>query len=284
MIGVDWGTTSFRAFRVTGDGTIRDRRASPRGILNVPDGRFGDTLRDEIGPWLAAGEQHVLLSGMIGSRQGWKEAPYLPCPAGAADLAARVKLVPGLSGVDSSGVAEVMRGEEGQVMGVPALLGNGGLACLPGTHSKWVRVESGRIIGFTTHMTGEVFAALRGHTILGRMMRDGPAGGAPFDAGLARSAEPGGVLHHLFGVRALSLAGRLPEAEAPAYLSGILIGHEVRAALSLDPQAVVQVIGAPELTALYARAITACGGFAERHDGEAAAFGLALIANHANWG
>ena len=128
-----------------------------------------------------------------------------------------------------------MRGEETQVMGVQALLRNGGMACLPGTHSKWVRVEGGRIVGFTTHMTGEAFAALRGHTILGRMMRDGPADGAPFEAGLARSAEPGGLLHHLFGVRALGLANRLEEADAPAYLSGILIGHEVRAALAELP-------------------------------------------------
>ena len=80
MIGVDWGTTSFRAFRIATDGTIRDRRTALRGLLNVPDNRFADTLREEIGPWLAAGEDHVLLSGMIGSRQGWKEAPYLPCP------------------------------------------------------------------------------------------------------------------------------------------------------------------------------------------------------------
>nr|WP_294528402.1 2-dehydro-3-deoxygalactonokinase [uncultured Rhodopila sp.] len=294
MIGVDWGTTSFRAFRVGRDGSIRDRRGSARGIMNVPDGRFGDTLRDEIGPWLALGEDRVLLSGMIGSRQGWKEAPYLPCPAGPAELAAalvdigfdwaKVKLVPGLCGTDESGVAEVMRGEEAQVMGVPALLRDGGIACLPGTHSKWVRVEGGRITGFTTHMTGEIFAALRGHTILGRMMRDGPAGGAPFEAGIARSADAGGLLHHLFGVRALTLADRLQETESPAYLSGILIGHEVRAAMARSPGAIVQVIGAPDLTALYARAIAGCGGYAERHDGEAAARGLALIADHADWG
>jgi 2-dehydro-3-deoxygalactonokinase len=137
-------------------------------------------------------------------------------------------------------------------------------------------------------MTGEVFAALRGHTILARMMRDGPADGAPFDAGVARSADPGGLLHHVFGVRAQALAGRLNESEAPAYLSGILVGHEVRAVLAQvpgvrDKQAVVQVIGAPELTTLYAKAITACGGYAERHDGEAAARGLALIAEHARW-
>ena len=298
MIGVDWGTTSFRAFRVGADGTIRDRRIVPRGILNVQDGRFGDTLRDEIGPWLAAGEVHVLLCGAIGSRQGWKEAPYLPCPAGPGELGgalvdigfdwARVKLVPGLSGVDDSGLAEVMRGEEAQVMGVPALLRDGGLASLPGTQSRWVRVEAGRIVGFTTHMTGEAFTALRGHTILGRMMRDGPPGGAPFEAGLLRSAEPGGLLHHLFGVRTLRLADRLKETEAPAYLFGILIGHEVRSALAgtsgmMKADTVVQVIGAPELTALYAQAIAACGGYAERHDGEAAARGLALIAGYAEW-
>jgi 2-dehydro-3-deoxygalactonokinase len=194
-----------------------------------------------------------------------------------------VKLVPGLSGLDEAGVAEVMRGEETQVLGVATLLRDGGIACLPGTHSKWVRVAGGRIVSFTTHMTGEVFAALRGYTILARMMRDGPSDGASFDAGVARSADPGGLLHHVFGVRALALADRLAESEAAAYLSGILVGHEVRAALAGAGGAVVQLIGTPELTGLYGRAIQACGGYAERHDGEAAAYGLALIAEHAQW-
>lgn len=293
MIGIDWGTTSFRAYRITRDGTIRDQRTSRRGILNVPDGKFGETLREEVGPWLAAGEEHVLLSGMIGSRQGWKEAPYLPCPAGAPEIAgalldvgfdwAKVKLVPGLSGTDPSGTAEVMRGEETQVLGALPNLGGSAVCCLPGTHSKWVQVADGRVTGFSTHMTGEVYGALRGYTILGRMMRDGPADGAPFDAGVRRSADSGGLLHHLFGVRALALAGQLEDAEAPAYLSGILVGHEVRAALAGSTGLVVHVIGAPDLTALYARAISACGGFAERHDGEAAARGLALIGAHAAW-
>ncbi len=106
-------------------------------------------------------------------------------------------------------------------------------------------------------MTGETFAALRGHTILGRMMREGPSDGAPFDAGVRRAADPGGLLHHIFGARAEVLAGRLAETDAAAYLSGILIGHEVRAALAGRQGVVVHVIGAPELTALYARAISA---------------------------
>jgi 2-dehydro-3-deoxygalactonokinase len=293
MIGVDWGTTSFRAFRIASDGTLRDRRAGLRGLVNVPDSRFADTLRDEIGPWLASGEDHVLLSGMIGSRQGWKETPYLPCPAGVPEVAAglveiefdwaQVKLVPGLSATDDAGVAEVMRGEETQVFGVLDAMGGGGLACLPGTHSKWVRVEAGRITGFTTHMTGEAFGALRGHTILGRMMREGPSDGAPFDEGVRRAGDPGGLLHHIFGARALVLAGRLAETDAAAYLSGILVGNEVRAALAGQEGVVVHVIGAPDLTALYARAISAHGGFPERHDGEAAARGLALIGGQTAW-
>ncbi len=295
MIGVDWGTTSFRAYRLTREGVIRDRRSVPRGIMAVPDGRFADTLREEIGPWLAVGERHVLLSGMIGSRQGWVEAPYLPCPAGAADIAralieipfdwAQLRLVPGLSCADAAGVPEVMRGEETQLAGVLAQLGNGsGWACLPGTHSKWAQVELGRITRFTTHLTGEAFAALRGHTILGRMMRDGATEPAAFDAGVRRSADPGGLLHHLFGVRALALTGQLSEAAGASYLSGVLIGHEARAALAdAPPVTVVHIIGAPELTALYARAIEACGGMAERLNGEAAARGLALIGEHAQW-
>lgn len=293
MIGVDWGTSSFRAFRIARDGSIRDRRAAPRGILNVPDNRFGETLREEIGPWLAAGDDHVLLSGMIGSRQGWREAPYLPCPAGPADIAAaltdipfdwgQVKLVPGLITEDAAGVPEVMRGEETQIVGCLTALGDAGLACLPGSHSKWARVEAGRITGFTTHLTGEAFAALRGHTILGRMMRDGAIDPARFDEGVARAADTGGLLHHVFGARTLALTGRMPETDTASYLSGILIGHEVRAALHDQHAAVVQVIGAPELTALYARAIEAQGCYAERHDGEAAAHGLATIGSHTDW-
>ncbi len=121
MIGIDWGTSSFRAFRIAQDGSIRDRRSGPRGILKVQDGRFADTLREEIGPWLAGGESQVLLCGMIGSRQGWIEAPYIPCPAGPTEIAAvltdipfdwaQVKLVPGLSAVDRAGVPELLRGE-----------------------------------------------------------------------------------------------------------------------------------------------------------------------------
>ena len=120
---------------------------------------------------------------------------------------AQVKLVPGLSAADEAGVAEVMRGEETQVFGVLDAMGGSGLACLPGTHSKWVRVEGGRITGFTTHMTGEAFGALRGPHDPGAHDARGPADGAPFDAGVRRSGDAGGLLHHIFGARALGAGG-----------------------------------------------------------------------------
>jgi 2-dehydro-3-deoxygalactonokinase len=286
MIGIDWGTSSFRAFRLDAAGRVVDRRAAARGILAVEDARFEEELLRQAGDWIADGEHLVLMSGMIGSRQGWIEAPYVPCPAGPAELAAalavvpcvgaRVRIVPGLAGEDASGTPEVMRGEETQIVGVLAQRAGAALICLPGSHSKWARVADGRITGFETCLSGEAFAALRDHTILGRLMRAAPTDPAAFDRGLARAGEAGHLLHHLFGVRTLGLFGRLGVQEAASYLSGLLIGHEVRAALPATG-AEVHLIGAAPLCALYQRAIAACGSRAVLHDEDAAARGLALL-------
>ena len=291
MIGVDWGTTSLRAFRLAPDGTILARREAKRGILQVGDDAFPAVLREQVHDWIADGETRVLLSGMIGSRQGWVEAPYLPCPASPASLAAalvdvpfadaQTKLVPGLTDRDAAGVPEVMRGEETQLVGVLAAFGDAGIACLPGTHSKWVRLADGGIAGYSTHMTGEVFSALRGHTILGRLMEGDTHRQGAFDRGLARSGEAGGLLHHLFGVRALGLHGELDATDSASYLSGLLIGHEIRAAGGAGEP--VHVIGAAALSALYVHAIAALGGTARLGDDTAAARGLARIAELAAW-
>ena len=284
MIGVDWGTTSFRAYRLRGQAVL-DRLALPLGILSVPAGGFPRALEDAVAPWLADGERRILMSGMVGSRQGWVEASYLPCPAATADLArallpvpfgpAEALLVPGLSAADAAGVPEVMRGEEVQILGALGTAPGDATVCLPGSHSKWARVAGGRVEGFSTHLTGEAFAALRGHTILGRLMQaDAPPDPETFRRGVLRSADPGGLLHHLFGVRTLGLFDRLPEAAAASYMSGLLIGHEVRAAAPATP---VLLIGAPALCELYGQAITLCGGSATPAEADAAAQGLALI-------
>ena len=295
MIGVDWGTTSLRAYRLDAAGGVLDARESAQGILSVPEREgFASVLDAVIRPWLDAGEELVLLCGMIGSRQGWQEAPYLPCPAGPAEIAAatvplpfpgarRCFLVPGLSTRGPEGVPDVMRGEETKLIGLLAELGDGATAtlCLPGTHSKWARLEAGRVAGFRTRMTGETRAVLLGHSILGRLQA--PAGGEgsdeAFRRGVRRSRERGGLLHHLFGTRALGLMGELAAEDTDHYLSGLLIGHEVRAAVEDDGVAAgtVHLAGSATLCRLYALAFAEYGVGHRQHDPDIAARGLALL-------
>ena len=291
MIGIDWGTSSFRAYRFDPAGKIVARVEAARGIMTVAAGAFPTVLREQVGGWLDDGERRILMCGMVGSRQGWQEAAYLPCPASAHDIAAtlsrvafdgaEVLLVPGLTDRDAGGVPDVMRGEETQLIGTMSATASDSLACLPGSHSKWARIESGRIEGFTTFLSGEAFAAIRGHTILGRMMPDAPHDPAAFARGVDRSGQGGHLLHKLFGVRALGLFGELSEAESASYLSGLLIGTEVRAAMT--GPATVHLIGAAALCALYASAIVACGGTAEVASEDAAALGLVSIGRSAAW-
>jgi 2-dehydro-3-deoxygalactonokinase len=294
MIGVDWGTSSFRAYRMR-DGQVVDKLSAVSGLMTIEARKFAETLRKAVLPWLNAGERQVLLSGMVGSRQGWVEAPYLPCPASVEALGAsavrapfdgaEVLIVPGVSSEDAAGVPEVMRGEETQILGALSQIGAGGTVCLPGSHAKWAVVRDGRILRFATYMTGEAFAAFSAHTILGRMMKaDAPADPAALRQGLRRSADPGGLLRHLFGVRTLGLFDRLNENAAASYLSGLLLGHEVRAALA-DAQDAgpVLLIGDPTLCGLYLDAIRFCGGDAHIAAGEPAALGLLAISRSVRW-
>jgi 2-dehydro-3-deoxygalactonokinase len=287
MIAVDWGTSSFRAYRLDANGGILDRRSAARGILTVEAGGFADVLAEEIGAWLDEEPGSVFISGMIGSRQGWKELPYLGCPVDLEAIARacgtvdwdrgrQAFIVPGVSCRDAHGVPEVMRGEETQIIGAIEELGPDAVVCLPGTHSKYVRVRERRIMDFTTHMTGEVFGVLWRHSILGRLSETEAVDDEPaFDAGVDRSAEGQGLLHHLFGVRTRGLFREIPAAGLASYLSGLLIGHEIRAAA---PSAPVAVIGAADLTRLYCRAFARCGVPARPITGEPAPRGLWAIA------
>jgi 2-dehydro-3-deoxygalactonokinase len=294
LIAIDWGTSSFRAFRLAADGSVLARRQAPRGILQVPAGSFADVLVELVGEWLSDGESHLLLSGMVGSRQGWREAAYVEAPAGIEELAgalmpvsvgtARGFIVPGLIARGPEGVPEIMRGEETQIAGVLHTMAETAIACLPGSHSKWARIDRGRITSFTTAMTGETFAALRHHTILGRLMVGEAHDRAAFDAGVTRSADPGGLLHHVFGARTLVITGRLPETAAASYLSGILIGHDVRAALEIHGRDhVVHLIGEAILCELYGRALTACNATHQVSTSDAAVLGLPCIGSLAPW-
>lgn len=266
-IGIDWGTSSLRGARFDERGVVSEERAFPRGILTVAKGQFGAVFAELFGDWMEPAGTRCLISGMAGSQQGWREAPYCACAAGPDDVAARltwleagrIAIVPGLS-CEADGVPDVMRGEETQVFGALRLLGiENGVFVLPGTHSKWVIVKGGRIESFTTSMTGEFYALLRQHSILARTLpaEDTALVEPAFDAGIAHALRSPGLLQSAFSVRTLSLFERVPIGDRPSYLSGLVIGEELRTRRLAAGGSVV-VIGDPALTRRYERALGRC--------------------------
>ncbi len=231
---------------------------------------------------------------MVGSRHGWREAPYVKCPAGPRDVAAhliqveangrRVVLAPGLSYVDEAGQPDVMRGEETEILG----LADAGarLIVLPGSHSKWASVEDDRVVKFKTFITGELFAALRDHTVAGAFARATPekSPGDAFALGVERGAAAAacqgesGLLGLLFGARSLPLMGALAEDDAGEYLSGLIIGAEIGEGRRLYPGEAAHVAGAAALVARYLKAFEALGVPARAAPARAAARGLFRIA------
>ena len=293
MIAVDWGTSHLRLYRLDAGGALRERRRSDHGALSS-GGRFGAVLAAEMAGW---DDEHILMCGMVGARGGWHEMPYLDCPAGNAELALHMQrihppgfdgrelwIVPGLRDAASDSVPDVMRGEEAQLAALlDALPGGTHRICLPGTHSKWVTVHDGRVRRICTAMTGELYALLRKHSILGqgRPGDDSRFDAYAFGAGLRRGNEPGGLLHHLFGVRTAGLFGLFADSALPSYLSGLLIGHELQASdlFTGSPRpAQVHLVGSERLLASYAHALTALDVGVQRHSEDLAARGL-----HALW-
>jgi 2-dehydro-3-deoxygalactonokinase len=297
LISVDWGTTSLRCYLVGRGGAILDRRTSDRGILAVGQDGFEATLLNEIRHWRSsAPELPVVMSGMIGSRQGWHEAAYVPCPAGIQDITANLHsiavqgcgpiwIVPGVDTRSKTGRPDVMRGEETQIFGALTGLGcTDALFVLPGTHAKWATVVDGRIVGFSTYMTGEVFSALKDHTILGRLMATPPSFDASaFERGVTNSegTQPGDLLNLVFSARTLPLSGQLGDDEVESYLSGLLIGAEIRAAHTRGRRTAdtVHVLGGAALTARYIDACKILGISAKPIDGECVVLGHVAIAD-----
>jgi 2-dehydro-3-deoxygalactonokinase len=272
LIGLDWGTTSCRAYLIGSDGAVLDRQTGGPGILKIEDGHFGPWLDSMIGEWIAThGPAPIILSGMIGSRQGWKEAPYAACPASADEIVkalARIEwselniaLVPGLA-CENGGMPDVMRGEETQILGALELSRkDSGVFLLPGTHSKWAGVTQGWITSFRTFMTGEVFGALKDHTILGRLMRDGGTDADAFARGIRASVtlgSAGALLNRLFSTRTYGLMNQLPDTALSDYLSGLLIGAEVAEATK-QVEIPITIIGNLALARRYGEALKLLG-------------------------
>ncbi|PST26285.1 2-dehydro-3-deoxygalactonokinase [Mesorhizobium plurifarium] len=271
---VDWGTSSFRLWVIGEDGAVLAERRSAEGMTTAAKTGFHKVLDGHLAAVSAPPHLPIIICGMAGARQGWREAGYIETPAPLAEIAGRaiaipdvdrdIRILPGLAQRDQR-YPDVMRGEETQLLGAVALLGSGRhLVCMPGTHSKWVRLAADKVEGFSTFMTGELFEAVSRHTILSHAV----AGAETFPADSSAFAEAVSHARHnpalatnlLFSVRAGQLLHGTGAADARAKLSGALIGLEIAGALSgFGPRESVCLVGSGALGRLYRTALEGQG-------------------------
>jgi len=293
LIGVDWGTSSLRVYLMNGSGDFLDQIHVPEGIMQLPDKNFDAVLSRLIDPWITKNNLPILASGMITSRSGWFETPYLPVPTGAVELADALHRLDTESGLtihfvtglmsDSAIAPDVMRGEETQIVGAISSGISDSVYVMPGTHSKWVNVRGGRIENFSTYMTGEIFAALKKHTILGTTMIESDFNQEGFHLGVTTGFEAGSqLLHKLFHARTLSLFGHIEEIQTADYLSGMLIGAEISGANESDYyEGMLVIVGQSELADRYSMALEILGKNSSRSEADIAARGQFVIAKKA---
>jgi 2-dehydro-3-deoxygalactonokinase len=287
-IAVDWGTSNLRAFAMAADGRVLAEASSDEGMGKLSREGFEPALVRLIGAWLDD-RPPVVACGMVGSRQGWCEAPYRAVPCTPLDHAALVKaptadprltvwIAPGLKQAQP---ADVMRGEETQIAGALRLMpGYDGVICLPGTHSKWVHVSAGEVVSFQTFMTGELFALLSGASVLRHGMQTEGWDDAAFDGAVSDAiSRPERIAARLFTIRAEGLIAALAPDAARARLSGLLIGTELAAARPYWLGQRVTLVGAERISAAYARALAAQGVEAKRLSAtDCTLAGLSLLA------
>ncbi len=270
LIAVDWGTSNFRAFLLNASGQLLEKKFARQGVLRVSRKQFEAVLMKHIHEWLSADPQlPIVMSGMIGSRQGWLEVPYLFCPVDLSNLTAGMQQVSAqhqpwiVSGIRidyPDGRVDVMRGEETQILGAlnyeqsPHHLGSDSqVFCLPGTHCKWAWVENQKLMHFSTFMTGEIFTLLAKHSILGKLMRNTRTDFNAFNKGLDWAEKKRPLLSSLFQVRTQVLAGKLHLHEVHSFLSGLMIGEEISQAMQTPiPNKKVTLIGNSRIAKLYA--------------------------------
>lgn len=274
FVGIDWGTSSFRLWVMDRTGSVVAEQCGPHGMGSLRPQDYAPLLERTLSDLGLPATAPVVIAGMAGAAQGWCEAPYRDISEAGRDPASGAVRMDGprpvwiLPGLKQSSPANVMRGEETQISGFLALRpGHNGVLCLPGTHSKWVRLQDGAISNFQTAMTGEVFALIANKSVLRFSVSTEGTDMAAFDAGVRQALdEPRGIAMRLFSLRAEGLLGDLDPVSAGSRLSGMLIGTEIAAvAASLD-DIPVGLIGATGLTALYRRALALTGHEGQCHD------------------
>lgn len=283
FVGVNWGSSNFRAYLIGADGAAIEDYAAPAGIVSLDRAGMAATMDTLAARWPNSGP--IYASGMIGSNVGWTEVSYAETPAGCADLAAAavrttignvpVQIVPGITCRRSfDGEPDILRGEEIELMGLVAMGVADGWVALPGTHTKWARLEQGRVVDFFTSMSGEIFDRLTAKGLLASIVAGEAVDGAIFlkgvAAGRSRRLSLGTLL---FGARAQVVRGSLAKVDAASYIRGLLIGSEIADAMAVYPSvgaASIPLIGNRALCQLYASALATVGMSGELIDSRAA--------------
>lgn len=266
-IALDWGTSHLRAWLMDAQDKVIERRQSEAGMATLGRTEFASALEALVGRF----DGPVVACGMVGSRQGWAEAPYevTPCAPPSAATATQVAKVRILPGIKQTHPAEVMRGEETQIAGYLAKHADfDGVICLPGTHTKWVHISAGEIVSFRTAMTGEMFALLASQSVLRHSVGLGWDADAFACAVSETLSRPEGLAAALFNIRAASLLNGTEPGTARARLSGLLIGAELAAMRPYWLGQAVTLIGSDDLSSEYANALQIQGVTAQIANGE----------------
>lgn len=274
-MAVDWGTSNVRAWGIAADGSTAFSSSSDKGMSRLTPAQFPAVLDELIGSNISASGADVVICGMAGARQGWLEAPYLNTPTSLMALAkgavhpqgASAKLAPRiLPGIAQrkAGAEDVMRGEETQLLGLLHLQpGFSGVAILPGTHSKWVEIDNGTAVRFSSAMTGELYEVLSTHSVLRHAFageREGPATEDGISAGLdAGLSSPELLTSNLFRTRAAGLLSGKGADWCSGYLSGLLVGTEIAGHRSWLNGGTVPLVGSARLARLYGAALKRIG-------------------------
>jgi len=277
IIGINWGSTNFRAYLIGPDGTLRDEFTRPSGVAKLDRAGMESLMRELALQWPreVAGGGAVYAAGMVGSNIGWQEAPYVVAPAGLDALAAGtvpaniggvlLRIVPGMTCIRAyDGGPDILRGEEIELFGFASMEpGWDGFVALPGTHTKWVRFADGRLRDFFTSMSGEIYDRLTSSGLLASIVEGEAQAGEAFLEGVRLGSERAlGLGTLLFGARARVIRGQLARADAASFLRGLLIGSEIADALAIHPAlagARLPLIGSGPVCRLYAAALEAMG-------------------------
>lgn len=274
LIVINWGSSAFRAELLDASGAQADAVRSDDGVLKLDRSGIERVYADLRRRWPSA--PRAIAAGMIGSNVGWATADYASCPAGPDDVAMamlrvqiadhELEIVPGLACEGPHGAPDVMRGEEVELFGLAATWRDRRgplLVALPGTHTKWARMDGGVVTNFVTTMNGEIFDRLSERGVLASVTAGDGEDGDAFRSGVARGwSSPLSLGTDLFGARASAIRRGVGARDTASYLRGLLIGAELADAARLYPDLVGKVIplvGNVALCALYVVAMDRVG-------------------------